>query len=43
MEKDVEKNYLIEKIVEILKSIDNIDLLKYFYYFIQIKAEKKAR
>ena len=43
VEKNVEKNYLIKKIVDILKSIDDIELLKYFYYFIQIKAEKKAR
>ena len=43
MEKDSEKKYLIDKIVKILNSIDNIDLLKYLLFFIQFKAEKKAR
>lgn len=43
MEKDSEKKYLIREILNILKSIDNIELLTYLYYFIQFKADKKAR
>lgn len=41
MEKDSAKKYLIREILNILKSIDNIELLTYFYYFIQAKLKER--
>lgn len=50
MEKDtrnksenLEKDYFIEQTVDILKSIEDVKLLQYLYYFTKLKAEEKAR
>lgn len=41
VESDSSKKYLIRQIVKILNSIDSIDLLAYFYYFIQAKLKER--
>lgn len=37
-----QKEYYIEEIKNILIGIDDIDLIRYLYYFTKLKAEEKA-
>ena len=37
-----QKKYYIEEIKKILNSIEDIDLIKYLYYFTKLKKEEKA-
>ena len=36
-----EKKYYINSIIEMLENIEDIDLLKYLFYFIKLKTNKK--
>ena len=35
-----EKRYFIDQILKMLKSTDDIKIIKYFYYLIKLKLEK---